>query len=261
MRKNILIFLSSAVLGLSIYFSSVTRTNAQVVNLWEQETSLPYSLAHHTAHIYNNRIYILDGSGGPVKHSNVLMSEITPNGINLWQSISNTPRPLLFHSSLLVGNTIYVLGGSVDGPNNSQTNVYFASINPDGSLSSWAETSPLPLPISESQVFEFDGSIYLMGGATWINGRLQGYHDQIYKAEILTDGNLNSWQVISLLPEPIMAFSHYLQGNNIVVLGGATNSTSSSNKIYKTTILSDGTINNWGRLPDLPFNSRRPGFL
>lgn len=255
---TIIIFLPlSAVTSISIVLAENTATISEFI----QETDLPFPLAHHTVHIYNNRVYVISGSGGP-PHQDVWRADINNDGsLGAWQTVSLLPKALIFHTSVLIDNNIYVIGGSVDYPNNSQDSVYYSQIDSNGNLSPWAETSPLPMKLSEAQSFEYSNIIYVMGGATWFNGSLQGLSDTIFKANINGDGTLGNWEIAGILPQPTMAFSTYLNNNNLFILGGATSSKSSINKIYKSEIQNDGTVSSWSELPDLPFNSRRPAFI
>ena len=68
--------------------------------------------------------------------------ELEPNILAGWQTMSPLPNPRVGVSTATDGKYIFVSGGALGYP--VYGDVYSASINPDGTLTSWQATSPLP---------------------------------------------------------------------------------------------------------------------
>ena len=75
--------------------------------------------------------------------------------------------------------------------------VYFADINPDGSLGAWTGTTSLPIPLALSVVVTAHNRIYVVGGDQWDVGP---YEDAVYYADVNPDGSLGSWTATTALP-------------------------------------------------------------
>ena len=141
------------------------------------------------------------------------------------------PETLYYASAVYhkIGNNeyLYVLGGA-NGLDSFDT-VYFAQINPDGSLNAFNTTSSLPEGLFDGYAVVYDGAdtdtLYYVGGA-YITGTLQTLStEQVYFADFATNGALGEWaRSEGALPRPLYAHDGVLvnQGE-IMSMGGIAN--------------------------------------
>jgi hypothetical protein len=103
--------------------------------------------------------------------------------------IETTSLPSVNYSPVLIGHNgkMYSIGGTLD-VTNGLLNCYYTSINEDGSLGSWIETTPLP-----SNEF-FYGALQIWNDRMYYfkRGVLSGSFLLFY-AEINKDGTLGAW--------------------------------------------------------------------
>lgn len=158
-------------------------------------TSLPQPMWDHASAIWNGYLYVSGGNSGCTKDytecgftERVYYVPIDPGGsIGNFDSTTPLPRRLKGHSMLAYNDFMYIIGGiehpefpepPYPDPTTFETilneKVYYARINPDGSIGTWKETEPLPLPsegVSPDKAGLFaisatvhNGYIYVTGG-------------------------------------------------------------------------------------------------
>jgi hypothetical protein len=88
--------------------------------------------------------------------------------------------------------------------------VYYAAIQPDGTVGPWTATSPLPAPMYGYSSFELNGYLYTVGGNLGTS----------YYAEILADGSLAAWQPTTALPATRLYTRAGAYKNFVYVAGG-----------------------------------------
>jgi len=108
---------------------------------WVQTTSLPdgyfgHSLAYSSGYVY--QVGGASANNGFVDGTNVFYAQVHSDGtIGSWISATPLPEPVFFHAGVAANGFVYVLGGEHFIPDNGITitnTVYYAKINPDGSL-------------------------------------------------------------------------------------------------------------------------------
>ena len=83
---------------------------------------------------------------------------------------------------------LYVLGG-YQGHFESRNEVQFARIREDGTLGSWASTTPFDGPRYDHGVVANDGFLYVLGG----HGAESSNLSDVQYAPIRPDGTLGAW--------------------------------------------------------------------
>jgi hypothetical protein len=85
--------------------------------------------------------------------------------LDSWQRGPELPRGLWFHMAGIANDRIYVWGGTnPSGPGGSVSTTYVADIAPNGSISAWRETSPLPANIYFSASASLDDTLFNFSG-------------------------------------------------------------------------------------------------
>jgi len=185
---------------------------------WMTTTSLPTTVAGFASAVWNGRIYVIVG-GWPGWKDEVYFAEINPDGsIGSWNPTSSLPAPRRSPAAIVRDSVIYVIGGQY-GSGTYHDTVYYATINPDGSVGSWSTTNSIPVGRENAEAVLSNDDIYVIGGnqRSW-EGLI---YDTIFRATINPDGTIQSWtQVQDSLPEPRMTHTSVVFEDIIYVLGG-----------------------------------------
>jgi hypothetical protein len=124
----------------------------------------------------------------------------------------------------------------------SQTAVYYAKLNADGSTSSWTTSgTSLPLSRQDHSSVAANGYIYVIGGCTCANGQTT-----IYYAKVNANGSLGSWATNTSNPLTVGLYDHssVVVNGYVYVIGGTTGSTPQS-AVYYAKLNANGTIGAW----------------
>ncbi|MBC7545829.1 MAG: hypothetical protein H7338_24115, partial [Candidatus Sericytochromatia bacterium] len=163
-------------------------------------------------------------------------------GLNL-SPAGSLPQGLVWHGAAQTANALYVAGGS----NGSQS--YDAVWrSPLQQPWVWQQLGQLPLP-TEGHGFVIVGDFaYVIGG--W--GRGSSPRAAVYRAAVLPDGSLDTWQAVTPLPQGRAFHSTVVEGNRIIVLGGWNPNYAMSTSVWTTTVNADGSLSGWQTAPSLP---------
>lgn len=128
----------------------------------------------------------------------------------------------------------------------------YASTDPI--TNNWYQELPFPYPISTGEFFAHNNKIYVMTGGGY--GLL---HTNVITGDIDSSGHISGWTTIGNFPQAIMWNTVAKNGNDIYILGGATESSpvghpTSLNTVYFNTINTDGSLQTWQSLTPLPQN-------
>jgi len=196
---------------------------------WMTTTPMPWRARQHFAVMWDGWIYIGGGTDGYGWKDYVAYAKINPDGsLGNWNYTTSLPLAYGAMGALASNGKIYLIGGTSTwgGPGLSHKEVYYASINPDGSLGTWLATTPLPGERENSGAVLFGKDIYVTGGQKTPENIVYG---TVYRSTINMDGSIGTWQSLQNLPEPREGHSSVIFGNRIYTLGGTY-------KGYKDTI-------------------------
>jgi len=239
---------------------------------WSQTTSLPNYYYQQSLVYWNGFLYQAggvssgngNGSCGDVLYAQVqtnlnmvvwttnstyggLSYSIVNNLVGTWNATTPLPDAVGYPAGVAANGFLYVLSGAIDseGPyaNNS---VYYAKINPDGSVGAWQTTTPLPSPEFGLNAVVWNGRIYTTGGN---NGLYMT--NAVWSAQIQTNGSLSSWVAQAPLPETVEFHASVVANGYIYVLGGSVNSCW-TNSVYYSRINANGTLAGWNQTTPLP---------
>ena len=167
---------------------------------WVTSTPLPIALWGAQAIVTNNRVYLLGGYDGATYLSTVYTAPINANGtLGAW--VTGAPLPIVIYAAqtIVTNNRVYLLGGR-NGVTYLST-VYTATINTNGTLGTWVNSTPLPGSVSSSQAIVTNNRVYLLGG--YVNGI---EISTVYTTSINPDGTLGAWVInTSILPTTLSA--------------------------------------------------------
>lgn len=111
-----------------------------------------------------------------------------------------------------------------------------AASDPEG----WQMGPSFPIAIVNSDCFEYNGQVYVVGGLT--SGFIKT--SQIYRSAIQGDGTLGVWTSIGNYSVPIEAYATVRQDSTVYLLGGRGPS-GERNIVSRADLNSDGSINSW----------------
>jgi hypothetical protein len=118
------------------------------VGAFRPVASLLEKRAGHQAVVVRNRIYVIGGSDyGPQTPAGGWTNTVWHAAINSdgtlgpWQTTTPLPERLTDHAAVAIGDDIYVVGGQ--GPTEVSDRTHYATVDADGSISSWHTSSDL----------------------------------------------------------------------------------------------------------------------
>ncbi|MBI4061678.1 MAG: hypothetical protein HY403_09635, partial [Elusimicrobia bacterium] len=195
---------------------SYAKINADgSLGAWKSASRLPQPVFFLSAAVWNGRIYVTGGWNGSALTSAVYSAAVNPDGsLGPWSPQKPLPEAVYTHAEVSDG-TLYVLGGIVHGGADIQNTVYFAKINPDGTLADWAATSPLPRPVANHGAVLANGRVFVMGG--WIGN---GPTDAVHSAAVAADGSLGAWSAEAALPRLLYLHATAADASHVFVSGG-----------------------------------------
>jgi hypothetical protein len=224
----------------TVYYATIQADGS--LGAWNTAMPLPQPRHYHALTRAKGYFYLL---GGSPASSTVYSARINPDGsLNAWQTALALPVALSSPTLVTVSGKIYVMGGH-DGTA-SQTTVYYATVNANGSLDVWNPTTPLPQALSYSDAIVNNGYIYLAGGYTG-----SGYTNAAYSVVVNPDGTLGNWNILPVLPKAIGNHVVIHDTFNLYVAGGWDGSASQS-AVYVAGLRANGTLGNWTAATDLP---------
>lgn len=255
---------------------------------WSKSGILPKGLYDHASAMWNDYLYVSGGFGpGPyVNTDEIYIFRVLPDKtVGLYAVTSIPEKTLVFgngekakvvgidgHSMIIFNNTLYIIGGKFQyvrtdcypaggtpcftpTPTAWNKNIFYTSINPDGTLSTWHEV-PLPDNVGPytTGVAEVNGCLYIIGG--WDGERNTS---TVISAPFLPNGGLGEWHFELPLPVGLSKHAVAVSGRFIYVTGGSTGeagqytySQGYSNSVYVATIQRDHSIDGWKSIEPLP---------
>lgn len=211
----------------SVYMA-VLDSNGELSS-WTATTSLPTMLHSAKAIVVNNKVHLIGGASNTSSAVGTTYSaSINPDGtLGTWVSGNALPAPRKGFQTVLTHKYVYVLGGVNDGDVDTNT-IYQATVNSDGSLSTWTTTAgTLPASIGYAQVAVIRNKVYLIGGKT---GSTQ--LTTSYVATVDSNGVLGAFTASVNLPLALSQAEILVTNTSAYLIGGKTDS-SVSNAIYK----------------------------
>ena len=181
---------------------------------------------------------------GPTTTAPVTVSsaELAP-----WSTTTNLPKPRSRNGAVYANGFVYVIGGMDN--NKDVATVYYAPVNPDGSIGAWKTTTKLPQGRRTVRPAFYNGFVYLAGGNS---GFAAGsFHDEVYVARVNGDGTLGAWQSTTRLPATQTSHSTLAYNGYLYIVGGNVG-LGCTGKVLYAPIRADGTLGSWQSTAGLP---------
>lgn len=190
----------------TIEYARLSDTDA-TIGAWASTTSLPAGLSRFQLLAYNGYLYAVGGSSSTTNCSSVTntvyYNRIQANGqlSGSWSSASTLPSAVCGLGAAVYDGKMYIAGGRTGSAvSTGVTTVAYATIKPDGSLSSWStDDSVLPQARYDHDVQIYNGYIYVIGGHVNGTGTLT---NTVLYAPLASDGSIygtgsGSWKSAS----------------------------------------------------------------
>jgi len=258
--KKTLLTTTTVTLGILLLLMFVPWVAQSQEMVWKTNpTPLPTPTFWHSSISHNGKIYLIGPYGGGGEESpNVYFADVDSDGtVGSWHETTPLPEWREAAATVVWNTFVYVIGGG--GPvwegRSEQNTVYYASINPDGTIGSWESTTLLPERIVAAAGVVWNGRIYVAGG--W-NGFSR--QDEVYFAEINeVDGSLGSWQTTTTLPLALNLMCAVAYNGVIYIIGGIHSHVAQSSAYYAIIDETDGTLGVWAVTTSLPEGRGRAG--
>jgi len=186
----------------------------------------------------------------PITGPSASFAAQTPGTTEVWTQTSSLPEPLETQAAAVNKGFLYVIGGLSNGtPTDS---VLYATINSDGTVGPFQETTPLPYTLYRYLCGVVNnGFLYAIGGIA--NGSTTS---SVVYAPILSDGTVGDWMHTTSLPEPLQLHGTVANKGYLYVMGGSTAPIAEPG--YETAAVSyakfnpDGTLGPFTSTTELP---------
>ena len=225
-------------------YTATINTDGSLSGWSTASITLPVALLYSQAIVTNNYVYMLGGYNGSAKN-NVIRSAISSTGtINTWESYTSLPFTSYSSKAIVTKNRVYLIAGYI---NNSISNkVYTAPIDSTGNIGTWVEGPSLPISVFGHTATVIKNKLYVIGGVSEGTGV-----PLIYIGHIESDGTISGWSKGTSLPVSIYYTSLICTRNRVYLIGGVANGSVSS-AVYGADINTDGSLDTWQLVDNLP---------
>ena len=228
----------------TVYYASLSSTGA--VGAWATTTALPQVRYAFGATVFRGHLYVAGGNDGTdTPTATVYSAPINSDGtLGTWSTtLPSLQAPVAHHQLVTTGGVLYVLGGtstavvdpiSATQSSGSVSDVYYNSINPDGTLAgtSWtANPGKMIKQVEKNTVVAIGGNVLASGGL--YSSASSGSTEESYSTQSTTDASLGSFNgatgsnTISSVSGGYNFFNHSVSlyvdpaGNaHVLILGG-----------------------------------------
>ncbi len=226
---------------------------------WAAATPLPERIAGAAVAVVDDVVVIAGGyrvaGTQPSLSRSTEVSRVAPDGtLGAW-----TEGPDMavtrFHGSMVAsGRDLYVVGGLTGNNTVNTERVERATVGADGTLGPWADTTPLPRPLSHHSVAVHDGAVYVTGGLEG-NPNAAGSYEvfaDVLRAPIQEDGSLGAWTHVGTMPHTLSTHASFVHLGQLYVIGGIEDDVHNTDAVWRAPIADDGTVGPWEAQPPVP---------
>lgn len=199
--------------------------------------------------VAGGRVYTIGGrtrtAGGGVNVASIQYASFNANGTLSSWTLNSTDYvgDVNNQAAAAYNGYIYSLGSAGGGLSDR---VYRASVNGDGTLSSWTRMSDLTRTRNYDSLALYGGYLYVGGGG--VSG---GTTDSVEYVKINDDGTLGTWTTTSSMTEIKRRQTMIAINGYMYAVGGEDNSSSPLSTVEYAKINSDGTLGIWTRSANL----------
>lgn len=231
--------------------------------------NLPTPLRGLSLVAYNGYLYAIGGSNtGGTPQTTVYIAKLGANGepqlwhpsggtATYWYSDTALTNARSFFAAVAYNNRIYIFGGLTASTTVLSTNtVQYASIQPNGTLTTWTSTGMSALGTAKyglsAQVY--NDNVYVLGGNATFNGTPV---NTVEYARLNSDGTMNSWRTANAFTtgrQTMGGIFSAIWGAYLYIGGGCTTvningrCTAIASEVQLASINADGSLAPWGTI-------------
>ncbi|CAN5439814.1 hypothetical protein BH09SUM1_BH09SUM1_24580 [soil metagenome] len=184
-------------------------------------------------------------------------SALAPAQDDFIKQTTSLPAPRAFHGAAVLGDFLYVIGGSVvDAASKKEIPaaiVHVARINPDGTLTKFVPTTPIPSPrhYINNSTLVLNDTVYVIGGSSAVlNGTRT---NTVAWTRPLANGMLEPWRESQPFAEAGASSAVALATPGYLHMIGGISGDKASSTVYSIKINPDGSLAKaWEVAPPLP---------
>jgi hypothetical protein len=211
---------------------------------WQPTTPLPGQLYAFASVAAQGHVYVLggklnDGLSTPYA-TEVLRAPIGEGGkLGEWVATTPLPEQRGGHTAFVHEGRLYVVGGQSKACANNtctvteETEVFMASLQPDGTLGSWTLAGNLPRILAGTAAVVHNGFLYALGKSS---------SGTVSYAPLQADGTLGPWRSGTSLASAEYRGTVAAAGSFLYVVGTAS---SSSTNVRMARLGADGAVGLW----------------
>jgi N-acetylneuraminic acid mutarotase len=223
--------------------------DGNLTSSWSNVGTLPAAISNMGYVAAKGRFYLLGGYDGSNNLSSVYSAPINTDGtLGDFRTETSLPIAIRDTACFVIKNKLYVVGGYK--VNELLKTVYQATINNDGTLSSWTTLSNFPISFEHGKPLLIKDKIYIFGAYSNTAGA-----SKIYYAIYDSNGNIGTWTYVSDMPNGVYDSAMVCTDDYVFSVDGYGNSGNgyaSTSASYRAPILSDGTIGAWTQISNGP---------
>lgn len=213
-----------------------TLVAVDVAERWQELAPMPEPRAGMAAVAYDGDIYAIAGEG-PEGVSGSVFRYLPED--DRWERLQNKPTPVTDVEGALIGEKVYIPGGlAADGQPTDILEIY------DPRQDSWSTGAPLPGPVSDYALADFEGKMYLFGG--WDG-------EDALAVVWVYDPAEDSWGAGLPLPKVRRGAKSIIVSGELILIGG-NDGEQQSDLIFSYCINCKNTENKWLIKSQLPEN-------
>ncbi|MGH7233843.1 MAG: beta strand repeat-containing protein, partial [Candidatus Saccharimonadales bacterium] len=196
---------------------------------------------------------IQNSSGASVLNQSTTSFSGISGDVSSWSNSPNQlPQELDHNASVTYNGYLYSIGGW--NGTTAVANVYYASLNSNGSVNAWSSTTSLTsggAALDYISAFAYNGYMYVIGGSTSTNNCGSGV-TTVYYDTINGGGTLGAtWSSTSTLLQSLCGGSIVVNNGYVYYFGGNHSSSPVAN-VEKAAINVGGTLGAWAYSTALP---------
>jgi hypothetical protein len=187
-----------------------------------------------------------------------------------WTQTTSLPIGLSGHRAVFAAvgtsNLVYVIGGA-DSTYAPRDSVYHATIQANGQVSTWTETTSLPgarafhaavVATGFNSRVKGDGYVYVLGGATDAAGTPV---NTVYRGALAANGSVSGWTAVGTLPAALHSLGAVIFRGEIYIGGGSGAGNVPVATVYRARIDTLGNLGGWQALASLPAPRSHHGWV
>ena len=215
-------------------YSAPINLNGTLGTWTTAANSLPIALEQMASAINHDFVYVLGGSSNGANKTTVYYAPLFSNGtIGTWATTTaltaNSGNTTDINSFVNNGYIYDIEGGNSTACTASSTaNIYFASMNSNGTIGAWTSTNASYYAKWGSDTVTWGGYIYNFGGTSTAGGSCGAASVTQQSTQINSDGTVNTPWAPTTNPYPAYLATSVAYNNYVYRIGGSTSSTAPS---------------------------------